>query len=36
VLFAPLTHDETREIAKHYLGQVRLVLNRLGKTIQIR
>ena len=35
VHFAPLTHDETREIAKHYLGQVRLVLNRLGKTIQI-
>jgi hypothetical protein len=28
VLFAPLTHDETREIAKHYLAQVRLVLNR--------
>jgi ATP-dependent Clp protease ATP-binding subunit ClpA len=35
VLFAPLTHDETREIAKHYLAQVRLVLNRSGKTIQI-
>ena len=22
VLFAPLTHDEVREIAKHYLAQV--------------
>ena len=35
VLFAPLTHAETREIAKHYLQQVRLVLDRSGKTIQI-
>lgn len=35
VVFAPLTHDETREIARHYLGQVSLVLNRWGKTIQI-
>jgi ATP-dependent Clp protease ATP-binding subunit ClpA len=35
VLFAPLTHDETREIARHYLEQVRRVLDRLGKTIRI-
>jgi ATP-dependent Clp protease ATP-binding subunit ClpA len=35
VLFAPLTHDETREIAKHYLEQVRLMLDRWGKTIEI-
>jgi ATP-dependent Clp protease ATP-binding subunit ClpA len=35
VLFAQLTHDETREIAKHYLARVKLVLNRSGKTIRI-
>ena len=35
VLFAPLTHDEVREIAKHYLVQVKMTLAKAGKTIQI-
>jgi ATP-dependent Clp protease ATP-binding subunit ClpA len=35
VLFAPLTHDEVGEIAKHYLAQVRLALAKAGKTIQV-
>jgi ATP-dependent Clp protease ATP-binding subunit ClpA len=35
VLFAPLTHDEVREIAKHYLADVKQTLARSGKTIQI-
>jgi ATP-dependent Clp protease ATP-binding subunit ClpC len=35
VLFNPLTHDEVREIAKHYLVQVGLVLAKAGKSIQI-
>src|SRR5437764_4712428 len=35
VLFAPLTHDEVREIAKHYLRDVKLALAKGGKTIQI-
>jgi ATP-dependent Clp protease ATP-binding subunit ClpA len=35
VLFAPLTHDEVREIAKHYLVQVKLALAKAGKTIQV-
>jgi ATP-dependent Clp protease ATP-binding subunit ClpA len=35
VLFAPLTHDEVREISKHYLSQVRQTLARSGKTLQI-
>src|SRR5437899_9580008 len=35
VLFAPLTHDEVREIAKHYLGHVKLTLAKAGKTIQV-
>src|SRR5438067_13159508 len=35
VLFAPLMHDEVREIAKHYLAQVTLTLGRSGKTIQV-
>jgi ATP-dependent Clp protease ATP-binding subunit ClpA len=35
VLFAPLTHDEVREIAKHYLQQVELTLGKAGKTIRI-
>jgi ATP-dependent Clp protease ATP-binding subunit ClpA len=35
VLFAPLTHDEVREIAKHYLAVVKQTLARSGKTIQI-
>ena len=33
VLFAPLAHDEVREIAKHYLAQVTLTLAKAGKTI---
>jgi ATP-dependent Clp protease ATP-binding subunit ClpA len=35
VLFNPLTHDEVREIAKHYLVQVRLAMVKAGKTIQV-
>jgi ATP-dependent Clp protease ATP-binding subunit ClpA len=35
VLFAPLTHDEVREIARHYLQQVALTLAKSGKTIEI-
>src|SRR5436189_1816795 len=35
VLFAPLTHEEVREIAKHYLVQVRMALAKAGKTIQM-
>jgi ATP-dependent Clp protease ATP-binding subunit ClpC len=35
VLFAPLLHDEVREIARHYLDQVKLTLAQAGKTIQI-
>src|SRR4029079_3814451 len=35
VLFAPLTHDEVREIARHYLQQVTLTLGKAGKTITI-
>jgi ATP-dependent Clp protease ATP-binding subunit ClpA len=35
VIFAPLTHDEVREIAKHYLDQVKLTLAKAGKTIHV-
>src|SRR6185295_15840735 len=35
VLFAPLTHDEVREIAKHYLQQVKDTLARSAKTIHV-
>ena len=35
VLFAPLTHDEVREIAKHYLDSVKMTLAKAGKTIQV-
>jgi ATP-dependent Clp protease ATP-binding subunit ClpA len=35
VLFSPLTHDEVREIAKHYLDQVKLTLGKAGKTMQL-
>src|SRR6185295_840164 len=35
VLFAPLTHDEVREIARNYLGQVKLTLAKAGKTLNI-
>jgi ATP-dependent Clp protease ATP-binding subunit ClpA len=35
VLFSPLTHDEVREIARHYLEQVTLALAKAGKTIQV-
>ena len=35
VLFAPLTHDEVREISKHYFEQVKVALAKSGKTIQI-
>jgi ATP-dependent Clp protease ATP-binding subunit ClpA len=35
VLFAPLTHDEVREIARHYLASVKLTLMKSGKTIDV-
>src|SRR5689334_10205977 len=35
VLFAPLTHDEVREIAKHYLAHVTVTLAKAGKTIRV-
>jgi len=35
VLFAPLTHDEVREIARHYLQQVTATLAKAGKTITV-
>jgi ATP-dependent Clp protease ATP-binding subunit ClpA len=35
VLFSPLSHDEVREIAKHYLDQVTLTLAKTGKTMKI-
>jgi ATP-dependent Clp protease ATP-binding subunit ClpC len=35
VLFSPLTHDEVREIAKHYLDQVKVTLANSGKTILV-
>ncbi len=35
VLFAPLTHDEVREIARHYLEQVKTTLAKAGKTITV-
>jgi ATP-dependent Clp protease ATP-binding subunit ClpA len=35
VIFAPLMHDEVREIARHYLEQVTLTLGKAGKTITV-
>ncbi len=35
VLFSPLTHDEVREIAKHYLAELDATLQRAGKRIRI-
>jgi ATP-dependent Clp protease ATP-binding subunit ClpA len=35
VLFSPLTHDEVREIARHYLQQVAHALAKAGKTMSI-
>src|SRR6476620_8886691 len=35
VLFAPLSHDEVREISKHYLSQVESTLHKAGKSISI-
>jgi ATP-dependent Clp protease ATP-binding subunit ClpA len=35
VLFNPLTHDEVREIAKHYLQQVAIALAKAGKTLSV-
>jgi ATP-dependent Clp protease ATP-binding subunit ClpC len=35
VLFAPLTHDEVREIAKHYLQQMSVTMAKAGKTVEI-
>jgi ATP-dependent Clp protease ATP-binding subunit ClpA len=35
VLFTPLTHDEVRSIATHYLAQVRKAMNGAGKTLQV-
>src|SRR5437763_619938 len=35
VLFAPLTHDEVREIARLYLEKIVLTLARSGKTVHV-
>ena len=35
VIFAPLTHDEVREIAKQYLQQVTQTLATAGKTLSV-
>jgi ATP-dependent Clp protease ATP-binding subunit ClpC len=35
VVFAPLTHDEVREVAKHYLQQVTATMARAGKTLAV-
>jgi ATP-dependent Clp protease ATP-binding subunit ClpA len=35
VLFSPLTREEVREIARHYLAQVMLTLGNAGKTIEV-
>jgi len=35
VLFAPLTHDEVREIARHYLETVKMTLLKSGKTLHV-
>ena len=35
VLFAPLMHDEVREIARHYLQQVTMALAKAGKTLTV-
>jgi ATP-dependent Clp protease ATP-binding subunit ClpA len=35
VLFSPLVHDEVREIARHYLGEMTLTLAKAGKTVSI-
>ena len=35
VLFAPLTHDEVRAIARNYMQKVTLTLGRAGKTIDV-
>ena len=35
MLFSPLTHDEVREIARHYLQQVTATLAKAGKTITV-
>jgi ATP-dependent Clp protease ATP-binding subunit ClpA len=35
VLFAPLTHDEVREIARHYLQQVTITMTKAGKTLTV-
>src|SRR5205807_9482097 len=35
VLFNPLTHDEVREIARHYLQHVALTLGKAGKTVTV-
>jgi ATP-dependent Clp protease ATP-binding subunit ClpC len=35
VLFAPLTHDQVREIARHYLDTVKMTLMKSGKTLHV-
>ncbi|MGH9143204.1 MAG: AAA family ATPase, partial [Vicinamibacterales bacterium] len=35
IVFAPLTHDEVREIARHYFQQITVALARAGKTMAI-
>src|SRR5256885_7578850 len=35
VLFAPLTHDQVRQIARHYLGDLESTLQRAGKRLRV-
>src|SRR5438105_9877289 len=35
VLFAPLAHDEVREIARHYLAELETTLLRSGKRFRV-
>jgi ATP-dependent Clp protease ATP-binding subunit ClpA len=35
VLFAPLNHDEVRDIARQYLDRVKVTLAKAGKTVQV-
>ncbi|HXD73130.1 MAG TPA: AAA family ATPase, partial [Vicinamibacterales bacterium] len=35
VLFAPLTQDEVREIARHYLAELEATMQRAGKRVKI-
>ena len=35
MLFSPLSHDEVRQIARHYLSEITTTLGRSGKTFEI-